>query len=1094
MKLRGLFTGVVCLLAQALLPLAGTAHAQISTASIVGTVLDQSGAAIAGAIVTATQTATGMVRTATTGKNGLFSMPVLPLGPYSLKVSSPGFAEFEQAGIVLTVGQVANLPITLHPGNVSQTVTVSANASMLNTTGGDTVQLIGQKPVEDLPLDGRNPASLLNLIGGVSNPMLNGGGGTSSAILQAALTYPTETTAAIHGVRSGGVYYSLDGADNVDPYQVTAGPFPNPDMINEINVVTGNYDARYVSAPGGAVNIVTKSGTNQIHGNVFEFVRNGDVNAAPFFSYNAVTGKKTVDPLKRNQYGADLGAPILRDRWFIFGGYQGTRITDNACCITYSVPNTQERTGDLSQYYAPNSILNPATGMPFPGNQVGPLDPTTQALLKYIPLPSDPSVSDAFSFPVPTFETEQSYVVKTDFAHGSHRIFGRYFYDLYNLPPTGIPNGDILPSQRGQNHHWHNATGGDTWVHGNLVSDARFSFIRDESVNVAGEQGVSLPGLGQPNATVGEHPTIQALFVEPYFYITAGNYNNFSRNTYEGSEDITFQHGRNQFSFGVEVQKIGSTDVSDNLQNEGMIFAPIFTGNGLADYLLGLPIEMIQQDGVYISAVGWLPGFYGQDNVRLTSRLTVTAGLRWDPYIPFYALQGRMQCYIPGEQSTVYPNAPTGLVFAGDKSCNASGTNSDNLGNVEPRVGFAWQADSSGKTVLRGGYGIYTMQYPMASFFGYGSVQPFERSFTLIPPGPVSNIYQSFAAGNPFANGFQLGGSVPPKTATFINPEGIANLQQNFRLGYLQQFSLVLERSLSANDSVSLGYYGSLGRHLGLDQDDNQAVYIPGASTTTNVQSRRPNPDISTAFTTVSTGMSNYNGLEAVYRHRVRGGLTLSGDFDYSKSLDDNSSPANPVLVGSLISIPNDPGFRYAPSDFNQTHTLRGMGVWSLPWYAESSGIKRIALAGWQISGLFTWDSGFPFSVAAPYGQSFTGNGTELADRVPGVPMTLPSNRTEREKVAEYFNTAAFTVNAPGTFGNSGRNILTSPDYVDIDGSVIKDFRLTERWLINARVDVFNVLNHTQFGPPLSQLGATDGHLTSARDPRIMQGAIKVYF
>lgn len=1087
-QLSSLVLRALCCLA--FVTAASAVHAQISTASIVGTVVDSTGAALPGATVTATQTATSIQRTATTGKDGLFDIPLLPLGPYTLKVSAPGFAEFEQTGIVLTVGQVANIPIALKPGNVNQTVTVSANATMLNTTGSDTVQLIGQEPVEALPLNGRNPANLLFLIGGVYSVST----GSASANLQTALVYPSETAASIHGVRSGGIYFSLDGASNVDPYQVTGGPFPNPDMVSEFNVVTGNYGARYVSAPAGAVNIVTKSGTNQIHGNAFEFVRNGDVNAAPYFSYNTLTGKKTVDPLKRNQYGGDMGGPILRDRWFIFGGYQGTRITDNSCCITYSVPNAQERTGNLSQYYAPNSIINPATGKPFPGNQVGPLDPTMQKLLAYIPLPQNPSLNDNFSFPVPTFDTEQSYVVKSDFVHGNHRIFGRYFYDLYNLPPTGIPNNDLLASFRGQNHHWHNATAGDTWVRGNFVSDARFSFVRDESNNVAGENTVSLPGLGEPNATVGKFPTIQALYVEPYFYIQAGNYNGFSRNSYDGSEDITLLRGRNQFSFGVEVQKIGASDITDNLENAGMIFAPIFTGNGLADYLLGLPIEMIQQDGNYIQSAGWLTGFYGEDKIRASNRLTITAGLRWDPYVPFYALQGRMECYIPGEKSTVYPNAPAGLVFAGDKNCNASGTNSNNLGNIEPRVGFAWQADSSGKTVLRGGYGIYTMQYPMASFLGYGAAQPFERSFTLVPSGPVSNLYENFPGGNPFANGFQLGGPVPPSTATFINPQSLSNLAQNFRLPYLQQFSLILERSITANDFVSVGYYGGLGRHLGLVQDDNQAVYIPGASTTANIQARRPNQNFETVYTSVPTGMSNYNGLELVYRHRVRGGLSLSGDFDWSKSMDDNSNPANTILSGALISIPNDPSFRYAPSDFNQPYTLRGMGVWDLPWFASSKGLEKVALSGWQFSSLFTWNDGTPFSVGDPNGESFTGNGTELADRVPNVPITLPKDRSEQAKVAEYFNTAAFVNNAPGTFGDSGRNILTAPDYVDIDSALVKGIPVTERWKIDLRVEAFNILNHTQFNPPLSQLGATDGHITGTQQPRILQGALKVYF
>jgi hypothetical protein len=1093
MNLLRLLKVASCVLALVLASLASVARAQVSTASIVGTIVDSSGAAVSGATVTATQVDMQLSRTATSGSEGAFTIPLLPLGPYSVKVAASGFEVFQQTGIVLTVGQVANIPITLRPGNVSQTVTVAADATMLNTTGSDTVQLIGQEPVEALPLNGRNPATLLYLIGGVSNPMLNGGGGGASALLQTGLVYPSESTAAIHGVRSGGVYFSLDGANNVDPYQVTGGPFPNPDMTSEINVVTGNYGARYISAPAGAVNIVTKSGTNQIHGNVFEFVRNGDVNAGSFFSSTATKGP-VADPLKRNQFGADLGAPILHDRLFVFGGYQGTRLSDNACCITYSVPNAQERTGNLSQYYAANSIINPATGTPFAGNQVGPLDPTMQKLLAYVPLPANPTVNDNFSFPIPTFNTEQSYVVKSDFVHGSHRIFGRYFYDLYNSPPTGIPNNDILASQPGQIHHWHNATGGDTWVHGNFVSDARFSFIRDESDEVSGESTVSLPGLGEPNVSVPQRPSIQALYVEPYFYITSGNYNGFSRNSYDGAEDIQLLRGRNQFSLGAEVQKIGASELSNNLSNAGMIFAPVFTGNGLADYLIGRPYEVIQADGLYMQSSGWLTGYYGEDKIRFNNRFTVTAGLRWDPYVPFFALKGRMQCYIPGEKSTVYPNAPTGLVFAGDHNCNASGTNANNLGNVEPRIGFAYEADSSGKTVLRGGYGIYTMQYPMATFFAYGAVQPFERRFTLIPPGPVSNLYANFPGGNPFANGFQLGGPNPPSTATFINPQTLYNLAQNFKLGYLQQFSLVVERSLTANDFVSVGYYGSLGRHLSLVQDENQPVYIPGSSTTTNTQARRPNQNFQQAFTGVPTGMSNYNGLELVYRHRVRGGLTLSADFDWSKSMDDNSNPANDILTGALIPIPDDPGFRYAPSDFNQPHTLRAQGVWDLPWFARSTGAERAALAGWKFSSLFVWDAGQPFSVSSPYGQSFTGNGTDLADRVPNVSPNLSSGRSEQAKIAEYFNTAAFTVNAPGTFGNSGRNILTSPDYVDVDSSVTKDFQIRERWKINLRVDGFNVLNHTQFSPPLSQLGTTDGHITGSRAPRILQGAIKVAF
>jgi hypothetical protein len=1088
MQLRRHSTAALCILALTLTSLAGTARAQVSTASIVGKVADATGAAVSNATVTATQVETSISRTVSSGNDGLFNIPLLPLGSYTLKVSAAGFSDFQQKGIVLTVGQTANIPITLRPGNVSETVTVSANATMLNTTGSESSQLIEQHTVEGVPLNGRNPAGLLYLTGGVNNPVQNiPSTNTGSPILQNALVYPTESAATIHGVRGGGVYFSLDGANNLDPYQVTGGPFPNPDMTSEFSVVSGNYGARYVSAPGGAVNIVTKSGTNKIHGDVFEFVRNGAVNARNYFA-------TVVDPLKRNQFGADIGAPILHDRLFVFGGYQGTRLSDIAGGNVAFVPTAQQRAGNLSNVTTP--IKNPATGLPFSSNSsIGPLDPVMQKLLGYIPLPTN-TATGSVTYNLPKTNTEESVVAKSDFVHGAHRIFGRYFYDTFDWPGTGIPNNNLLSTFRGQQHQWHNATVGDTWARGNnFVSDARFSFIRDNSTNVAGENSVTLPGLGA-GFTNGQFPTIQLVQIIGLFNVAAGNYNGFTRNTWDGAEDITILRGRHQISFGAEVQHIDNKIVTDNEQNAIPVFTGAATGNVTADVILGYSSVTLQSDGSYIEAVGVLPGFYGEDKIRLNDRLTATAGLRWDPYWPFHALGDRISCYIPGApQSKVFINAPSGLVFPGDPNCNSSGTNTNDLGNVQPRLGFAMKLDSSGKTVVRGGYGIYTMQFPMASFLSFGSAQPFERLVRVSTPVSVSNPWATFPGGNPFANGFQLDGKPRPANSTFINPGTAYSMAQNFKLGYIQQWSLIAERSLTDNDFLSIAYYGTVGRHLSLVQDGNQAVYIPGSSTTANVQARRPNPNVAAVNTEVSTGKSNYNGLEVVYRHRVRGGLTLSTNFDWSKSLDNASSPANVGLTsGNLIPVPNNPSFRYGPSDFDQRHTLRTMGSWNLPWYSNSTGIKKATLGGWQLNGLFTWDSGFPLSVTSSLNQSFTSNGTDLADRVPGVPISLPDNRSEQAKIAQYFNAAAFTANAPGTFGNSGRNIITSPGYVDVDTSLVKGFELGERWKVVLRVEAFNLLNHTQFLPPVGALGATLGKLTGSRDPRILQGAIKVYF
>jgi hypothetical protein len=282
---------------------------------------------------------------------------------------------------------------------------------------------------------------------------------------------------------------------------------------------------------------------------------------------------------------------------------------------------------------------------------------------------------------------------------------------------------------------------------------------------------------------------------------------------------------------------------------------------------------------------------------------------------------------------------------------------------------------------------------------------------------------------------------------------------------------------------------------LSLVQDANQPIYIPGGSTQTNSQSRRPNTQISAINQEVDSGSSNYNAVEVTYRHRTRGGFTLSSTFNWSRCLDEGSSPANVLLTGGAkIPIPGNPAFNYGRCDFDQALTWRTSGVWTLPWFAHGSGFKRTVLGGWQLSGIFTADTGQPFSVTSPFNQSFTGNGLDRADRVPGQSLTLPSGRSEQAKVAQFFNTAAFTENAPGTFGNSGRNILSSPDYVDIDSALVKGTQLTERFKLDLRFEFFNLFNHTQFLPPISGLSSTLGKLTGARDPRILQGSVKLFF
>jgi hypothetical protein len=1059
------------------------ASSQVFTASISGVVSDNSGAVVPGATVTLKQVETQQQRVTTSNDTGSYAFPSLPVGSYSLDASKQGFAPFRRTGILLSVGQAAEIAIALQVGDVNQAVTVSGDISLVNTTEATVSRLVDERQVEGLPLNGRNPANLVFLAPGVENPVENIPiSNTGSPILQNSLVYPTEVAPTVNGVRGGGVYFSLDGANNLDPYQVTGGPFPNPDAVEEFSVVSSTYGARYVSAPGGAVNIVTRSGTNQFHGTVFEFVRNGDFNARNFFAAKQ-------DQLKRNQFGFAAGAPIRKDKLFVFGSYQRMFLRDSLGGQVAFVPNAAERAGDFSSISA--TIKDPNTGTPFPGNQipVSRFEPVITKLLPYIPLPATPD--GRFVFSIPIAQNENQAVVKADYIMGASRIFGRYLYSGFDWDPVAIPNNDILASYRGQTHRWDSVAAGHTWSRGNIVSEFRFAYIRDNSITVAGENTVSLKNLGA-NLTAGQFPTVQSLGVTGYFSIIPGNYNGWPRDNYDIAENVSIVRGRHEISFGTEIQRIFASLVTDNGQNFNTTFGGSLSGNALSDFFLGRPASASQSDGIYVNAKGILWGFYGEDRIRVNSQLTVTAGLRWDPYWPFHAENNRMQCFRPGEQSQVYINAPASLVYPGDPGCNAAGT-SNNLATFQPRLGFAYQLDKKGKTVVRGGYGLYTQQEQTAYFLGFGRVQPFVRSFSLIAPPSLSDPWSTFQGGNPFAGGFKLDNNPRAKDAPFINPAVANTLAPVLHLPYIQQWSLTVERSLSSNDVVELSYVGTKGTRLSLAADDNQPLYIPGQSTQSNAQQRRPYPLISSIVAMRDDGNSSYNSLQITARHRVRAGLTFTSNFTYSKSLDITSSPANILLTGgALIPDPTNPRLRRAPSDFNVPYSWRTSLVWAVPYAKHEKGLARI-LSDWEVNGLATVESGLPFSVAAPFNNSFTGEGLDFADVVSGQKYTLSGSRSRNDKVNQWFNTAAFMANATGTYGNAGRNIIRAPSLVNFDFALVKPFPIGERFRLMLRSEFFDLFNTPQFLPPGATLAtATFGKITSARDPRILQLSLKL--
>jgi len=1059
------------------------AYGQVSTALISGVVTDNSGAVVPAVNLTLTQAETQQQRSALSNDTGAYAFPALPVGTYSIEATKSGFAPFRRSGIQLTVGQSAEVAISLQLGDVNQAVTVTGDVSLVQATEATLSRLVDEKQVEGLPLNGRNPANLVFLAPGVANPVQNiPVSNTGSPILQNSLVYPSEIAPTINGVRGGGVYFSLDGANNIDPYQVTGGPFPNPDAVQEFSVVSSTYGARYVSAPGGAVNVVTRSGTNEFHGSLFEFVRNGDLNARNFFAAQQ-------DQLKRNQFGFTAGAPVRKNKLFAFGSYQRMFLRDIVGGQVAFVPTVAQRAGDFSSISA--VIRDPNTGTPFAGNRipVSSFDPVSVKLLAYIPVPAGADGRIVYSRPV--VQNENQAVVKVDYITGQNRFFWRYLYSGFDWDGVAIPDQNLVASYRGQTHRWDNAAFGYTWSRSNVVSEFRMAYVRDNSITFAGENQVSLAGLGA-KLTAGQYPTIQSLGVTGYFSIVPGNYNGWPRDTYDIAENISIIRGRHEISFGTEIQRIFTSLVTDNGQNFNTTFGGSLSGNALSDLFLGRAASASQSDGIYANAHGVLWGFYGEDRLRLNPKLTVTVGMRWDPYWPLKGENNRMQCFRPGEQSQVYVNAPTGLVYPGDQGCNAAGTSS-NLATFQPRLGLAYQLDKAGRTVLRGGYGLYTQQEQTAYFLGFGRVQPFVRSFSLISPPSLVDPWSTFPGGNPFSGGFKLDNNPRAKDVPFINPAVANTLAPNLHLPYIQQWSFTLERSITQNDVIEASYVGTKGTRLSIAADYNQPLYIPGQSTQSNAQQRRPYPLIGQLVGLRDDGNSSYNGLQITGRHRSRGGVTFTSNFTWSKSLDYTSAPANTALTGGgLIPLPSNPRLRRGPSDFDLRYSWRTSFVWQVPFAKKAHGWARVA-SDWEVNGLFAIDSGFPFSIAAPFNNSFTGNGLDQADVVPGQSYTLPGGRSRADQVNQWFNTAAFTANQTGTFGNSGRNIIQSPGLVNFDVALVKPIPIGDRFRFLFRSEFFDLFNTPQFFPPGNTISTpTFGKITSARDPRILQLSLKL--
>jgi hypothetical protein len=1071
---------IACCMLLALLGLPAVLRADV-TGSINGIVKDASGAVAVNVEVTVINTGTNAVFHAATDSTGAYFVRALPVGVYQLSVEPKGFKKFVANDLRVQVNESVRVDITLQVGDVAQTVDVSAAAETVDTQSITLKNVVDQQRIENLPLNGRNPTQLMQLVAGVQADVINSN-------VTSGTTYPGVTPVSVNGGRANTTNYILDGAQNNDHYSNAPNPMPNPDALQEFSVQTNTFNAEFGRNVGGIVNAVTRSGTNDVHGSAFEYLRNTDLNAANYFAPINPDGSKQGDGLKRNQFGATLGGPVLipkiyngKDKTFFFFSYQGTRTRQEPSKVEQVVPTNEQRVGDFSALGHP--ILDPFNnGVPYPNNQIplSQFNPVSQAALNtFIPAPA--AGQNTINYALPNNLDDDQYMVRIDHDFTSkNRLMGRFYTSKANQPGFLAP-GDYFASLPGA--VWRNtsvmATDTQT-ISPTLLNTTLFSFNRTNNTNAPIYPSKGLSQLGA-NLYNDKTPEIY-LQVDGYFLLDTNDTNTFLRQEYQFNDTLRWTKGRHQITMGGEYGHGQGDIVNDYRANGYFTFdaAAPFTGDALADFMIGKFYNLQQAAGEYKNTRFNIMSMFVQDSVRLTPRLTLDIGLRWDPFFPYTDVNGKIAAYYPGQESTRFPNAPPGILFAGDPGVPPGGYKRA-WKDFGPRFGFGWDVFGDGSTAIRGGYGIF-YDRPNTISTNYQADQA--------PFGTVDNVNGNAANSltNPYAgttNPFPSSTN-PPHNVPFLLPDvaymdttGMTNAQ-------LQSWNLTLERKLPGQFVVRAAYAGSKGTHLVSLREANAAVYAPGVSTSTTDQRRPLYPDFGSMTLVEPAGNSSYNSLQLNVERRFMKGFTILANYTFAKSIDTSSMNKQ---TGQTVTDPYDINLDRGVSDFNHAQVFSLSGLWDLPIRLESH-LAQSLIGGWQLSGITSIKSGEPFTIYSNVDNSFSGIGSDRADLI-GDPY-ISGSRSRGAQVAEWLNPAAFGENALGTFGDVGRNRFNGPGYAATDLALQKDFRVMERFAVQFRFEAFNAFNRPNLWNPNSGVGSNFMVINQAFDPRILQFALRM--
>ncbi len=1069
---------VACWFTVAALAGSSMAHSQIVSGNIVGGVRDSSGAAVAGTKVVARSVETNQVREAVTNETGEFAFSTLRAGLYKISATHPGFKSTVTSEIDLRIDQTARIDLVLQVGQVTEEITVSAEGAFLQTDTATLGQVIGERPVVDLPLNGRNFLQLASLSAGVVP--------STSTSSQSARLGRSSLTTHVAGSRGSANSFLIDGIEARGARLGEITVLPSPDTIKEFKIQRNYYSAEYGDNPG-VISLSTKSGANVFHGGAYEFLRNSALDVPQYFDQGQVA------PFKQNQFGANLGGRILRDRTFFFGAYDGTR-RRRANQNFAVVPDPKNLTGNFSGLTdaagKPIVITDPFNrNLPFANNTI-PVDRLSKIAVgfnKFIPAPNTNLPQGNYTGNPATLDDTDQYLIKVD-----HRISDKdTFFARYSTSNWSILNQALLPFA-GSSLPLDNKVAAfqETHIFGPAaVNTLKIGFNRAVVANSNETSDTNLAAqLGFKNLSVDELDYSLPRFALNGFTQMGHSQQTFHQwtNAYVLSDTLALVKGQHNVTMGFDLRAYRSPQSTTNGTNGRVTVSNIFTGYSVADYLLGA-----YQQATAFASVG--PGdyryqqhaIYAQDNYKVTQRLTLNVGLRWEYHSPWKELGGSEGYFDEGigalrlaQSPSIYGlNLNTRSIVVGGVE---SGVIAPSYKQFAPRIGFAYKLNN--KTVIRSGFGIFWITN--------------QGSHTIeisVNPGAAVTVTATNSRGqiprlldtlfDTVAQSAQSGGG------------SLQTVHPGRRPSYMQQWNLNIQRELPGSMLLDVSYVGSAGVRLIGVQDIN-AARLNGPGENLSIAARRPYPAYSFIQQYFAGEQSNYNALLATLERRFSRGMSFLTSYTYSKSIDNGSAALSDAQVHQ------DRTNRRAErslSAFDARNRLSFSGTYELPfgqgkkYFGNTTSLARYLATGWQVNAIAQFQSGLPFSptvtgdVAQTGGQSLQ-RPNRLANG------NLPVDQRTADK---WFDTSAFAIQTAGTFGNAGRNTLAANGTKNVDLSIFKNnyFGHERRFNLQYRAELFNLLNDTNFAAPAAVLnGPRFGVISSTGPAREIQFALKLLF